>query len=54
MNDEIDLLGYYLEHCKLIEEEDLKDLDQFILNKYSSEIDNYMDGNGEKPIKKCS
>ena len=54
VNDEIDLLGYYLEHCKLIEEEDLKDLDQFILNKYSSEIDNYMDGNGSKPTKNCS
>ena len=53
-NDEIDLLGYYLEHCKLIEEEDLKGLDQFILNKYSSEIDDYIDGNGKKPTKNCS
>ncbi len=54
VNDEIDLLGYYLQHCKLIEEDDLKDLDQFILNKYSSEIDDYIDGDGEKPIKNCS
>lgn len=51
INDEIDLLGYYLEHCKLIEENDLKNLDHFILNKYSSKIDDYMDGKGEKPKK---
>ncbi|WP_313377352.1 hypothetical protein [Chishuiella sp.] len=48
MYDEVDSFGYYLEHCKLIEESDFKDLDSFFLNKYSSKIDEFMDGKGDK------
>lgn len=41
-----------MEHCNLIEENDLKDLDSFLLNKYSSKIDDFIDGKGDKPKKK--
>lgn len=53
VNDEIDLLGYYLEHCKLIDESDLEDMDNFLLTKYSSKIDEFIDGNAQKPRKNC-
>lgn len=53
INDEIDLLGYYLEHGKLIEENELKNSDEFLLNKYSSKIDEFMEGRGDKPKKSC-
>ncbi|MCX2680748.1 hypothetical protein OOZ15_12415 [Galbibacter sp. EGI 63066] len=52
VNDEIDLLGYFLENDELIDEKQLKKVDNYSLNKCSAEIDEYFQKGGEKPKKK--
>lgn len=52
VNDEIDLLGYFLENEKLVDEKLLKRVDDYSLNKSSKEIDEYFEKGGEKPKKK--
>jgi len=51
VNDEIDLLGYFLENEKLIDEKLLKKVDSYSLNKCSGEIDEYFQKGGKKPKK---
>ncbi len=52
VNDEIDLLGYYLENDKLVDDKLLKKVDNYSLNKTSQEIDEYFQKGGKKPKKK--
>lgn len=52
VNDEIDLLGYFLENDKLVDEKLLKKVDNYSLNKTSNEIDEYFQRGGKKPKKK--
>lgn len=52
VNDEIDLLGYFLENGKLVDEKLLKKVDDYSLNKTSQEIDEYFQKGGKKPKKK--
>lgn len=52
VNDEIDLLGYFLENGKLVDEKLLKKVDEYSLNKTSQEIDAYFQKGGKKPKKK--
>jgi len=52
VNDEIDLLGYFLENEKLVNEKLLKRVDDYSLNKNSQEIDDYFQKGGIKPKKK--
>ncbi|ADV47561.1 hypothetical protein Celal_0211 [Cellulophaga algicola DSM 14237] len=52
VNDEIDLLGYFLENGKLVDEKLLKKVDDYSLNKTSQEIDEYFQKGGKKPRKK--
>lgn len=52
VNDEIDLLGYFLENEKLVDEKLLKKVDNYSLTKSSGEIDDYFQKGGEKPKKK--
>jgi hypothetical protein len=50
--DEIDLLGHFLEHDLIFDEDMLKNLTNFQLNKYSSKIDEYFEKGGNKPTRK--
>ncbi|MFI8605969.1 hypothetical protein ACIGCP_16000 [Cellulophaga baltica] len=52
INDEIDLLGHFLENGKLVDEKLLKKVDDYSLNKTSQEIDAYFQNGGKKPKKK--
>lgn len=52
VNDEIDLLGFFLENEKLVDEKLLKKVDNYTLNKTSQEIDEYFQKGGKKPKKK--
>lgn len=51
-HDEIDILGYFFEHDLEFDEELIKNLTSFQLNKYSAEIDEYFEKAGEKPKRK--
>ncbi|MPT33865.1 MAG: hypothetical protein E2604_01950 [Flavobacterium sp.] len=50
--DEIDILGYFLEHDLVFDEKMISRLSSFRLNKYGSSIDNYFEKGGAKPIRK--
>lgn len=52
VNDEIDLLGYFLENEKLVDEKLLKKADNYSFAKSSGEIDEYFQKGGKKPKKK--
>ena len=51
-HDELNILGYFFEHNLKFDEELIKDLASFQLNKYSVGIDNYFEQGGEKPKRK--
>ncbi len=50
--DEIDILGYFLEHDLEFDEKFIKGLTHFQLNKYSADIDNYFEKGAVKPKRK--
>lgn len=52
ISDEIDLLGYFLEEGLQFDEELLKGVTNFKLNKYSSDIDDYYERGQPKPKRK--
>jgi len=52
VNDEIDLLGFFLENDKLVDKKLLQKVDNYSLNKTSQEIDEYFQSGGKKPKKK--
>lgn len=52
--DEIDILGYFFKHNLEFDENLIKDLTSFQLNKYSADIDNYFEKGGTKPKRKNS
>lgn len=51
-HDEIDILGYFFEHDLEFDEELIKGLMSFQLNKYSAEIDSYFEKGSIKPKRK--
>lgn len=52
VDDEIDLLGYFLEKGELVDKKSLKKVDNYKLNKTSQDIDNYFQKGGPKPQRK--
>ena len=52
VNDEIDLLGYYIENNELIDHELLEKSTTYTFSKASQDIDEYFQNNGPKPKKK--
>lgn len=52
VNDEINLLGYFLENGKLVDKKSLKKVDDYSYNKTSQVIDEYFQKGGKKPTKK--
>lgn len=52
VEDEIDFLGYYLEHGELVDKKIIKDSSSFKLLKTSKAIDDYFEIGGIKPRKK--
>lgn len=51
-HDELDILGHFFEHNLDFDEELIKGLKSFQLNKYSSAIDSYFEKGGPKPKRK--
>lgn len=50
--DEIDILGYFFEHDLEFDENLIKGLTSFQLNKFSADIDSYFEKGGTKPKRK--
>ena len=54
VNDEIDLLGLFLDNSKIIDEKKYENYTTVMINKSSQDIDQYFEKGGVKPTKKGS